>query len=150
MRHSDISLTMNTYTDERLLNAAGAVELLPELSLASRSNQSLVAPTMGKTCQNLARLADRPKIARKRKTQVSVNRGDTIRTCDLCVPNESNQGSKSHPVTTCDDDREPLHQWLHQLAATEHTEGGLDRLAELLRGHLDDRQRRRLAALLRG
>lgn len=31
MRHSDIKLTMNTYTDERLLNAAVAVELLPEL-----------------------------------------------------------------------------------------------------------------------
>ena len=54
MRHSDISLTMNTYTDERLLNSAGAVELLPELRLESRSNQSLVAPTVaprvGKLC----------------------------------------------------------------------------------------------------
>ena len=56
MRHSDISLTMNVYTDERLLNAAGAVELLPELSLASRSNQSLVAPTVAPRVGNLCHL----------------------------------------------------------------------------------------------
>lgn len=31
MRHSDIKLTMNIYTDERPLDAAGAVEMLPEL-----------------------------------------------------------------------------------------------------------------------
>jgi integrase len=30
MRHSDIKLTMNVYTDERLYDAAGAVEMLPE------------------------------------------------------------------------------------------------------------------------
>jgi len=56
MRHSDISLTMNTYTDERLLNAAGAVELLPELRLANRSDQSLVAPTVAPRVGNLCHL----------------------------------------------------------------------------------------------
>src|SRR6056297_397271 len=35
MRHSDIALTMNVYTDERLLDAAGAVELLPDLGSAT-------------------------------------------------------------------------------------------------------------------
>jgi integrase len=33
MRHSDIALTMRTYTDERLLDSAGAVQLLPDLPL---------------------------------------------------------------------------------------------------------------------
>jgi integrase len=33
MRHSKIDLTMNTYTDPRLLDVAGAVELLPDLPL---------------------------------------------------------------------------------------------------------------------
>ena len=36
MRHSDIHLTMNVYTDPRLLDVAGAVEALPELPLKGR------------------------------------------------------------------------------------------------------------------
>jgi integrase len=32
MRHSSIDLTMNIYTDPTLLDVAGAVEALPELS----------------------------------------------------------------------------------------------------------------------
>ncbi|XZE53614.1 tyrosine-type recombinase/integrase [Planctomycetaceae bacterium SH139] len=40
MRHSDISLTMNVYTDERLLDAAGAVELLPDLGSATGERES--------------------------------------------------------------------------------------------------------------
>jgi len=34
MRHSDVNLTMNTYTDPKLLDVAGAVEALPALPLA--------------------------------------------------------------------------------------------------------------------
>jgi uncharacterized protein involved in outer membrane biogenesis len=33
MRHSSLDLTMNVYTDPSLLDAAGALDLLPELSL---------------------------------------------------------------------------------------------------------------------
>ncbi len=33
MWHSDIALTMNTYTDENLLQTANAVELLPNLPI---------------------------------------------------------------------------------------------------------------------
>ncbi len=33
MRHSSLDLTMNIYTDPSLLNAAGALEALPELRL---------------------------------------------------------------------------------------------------------------------
>jgi hypothetical protein len=35
MRHSSIDLTMNVYTDPTLLDVAGAVEVLPALSMAS-------------------------------------------------------------------------------------------------------------------
>jgi integrase len=35
MRHSDISLTMNVYTDPRLLDVAGAMEVLPDLRLST-------------------------------------------------------------------------------------------------------------------
>ncbi|MBL8880256.1 MAG: tyrosine-type recombinase/integrase [Phycisphaerales bacterium] len=34
MRHSTLELTMNTYTDPRLLDVAGALHVLPRLPLA--------------------------------------------------------------------------------------------------------------------
>ena len=40
MRHSTIDLTMNVYTDPKLLDVAGAVELLPSLPLAREDRQS--------------------------------------------------------------------------------------------------------------
>ena len=36
MRHSSIDLTMNVYTDPRLLDVAGALKALPELPLEGR------------------------------------------------------------------------------------------------------------------
>ena len=42
MRHSDIRLTMNTYTDPRLLDVAGAMESLPALPLTT-DQQSVTA-----------------------------------------------------------------------------------------------------------
>ena len=44
MRHSDIKLTMGTYTDARLLDTAGAVEALPSLP---RTVAPVVAPNLG-------------------------------------------------------------------------------------------------------
>jgi len=38
MRHASIDLTMNTYTDPRLLDVAGAVEALPDLPLDGSEN----------------------------------------------------------------------------------------------------------------
>jgi hypothetical protein len=43
MRHSDIKLTVGVYTDPRLLDVRGAVEKLPTLPLASRTNTSASA-----------------------------------------------------------------------------------------------------------
>ena len=54
MRHSDISLTMNTYTDARLLDTAEAVESLPSLSIGDDDAETdprmvapMVAPNLG-------------------------------------------------------------------------------------------------------
>jgi Phage integrase family len=67
MRHSKIDLTMNVYTDPRLLDVAGAVDLLPALPLSVSSvvsslerqratgtidRQSLVAPTVAPAVVN--------------------------------------------------------------------------------------------------
>jgi len=87
MRHSDIALTMNTYTDERLLDAAGAVAMLPDLpigpsaggvSTGRRQNSKastpsspaatnpkksvapFVAPTADNSWRNCQDLADEP------------------------------------------------------------------------------------------
>lgn len=73
MRHLSIDLTMNTYTDPRLLDVAGAVELLPNLPLDGRTNRDTAKATgtdgragaspslppmlplaAGKSCQSLA------------------------------------------------------------------------------------------------
>jgi len=42
--------------------------------------------------------------------------------------------------TTCDDDREPLHQWLHQLADLLHADDGLEWLAAALKAGLSHEQ----------
>ncbi len=52
MRHSNISLTMNTYTDPRLLDTAAAVEALPDLPLNEPAVAPTVAPTADDSCQN--------------------------------------------------------------------------------------------------
>jgi len=38
MRHSSIDLTMNVYTDPRLLDVSGAMEALPGLALGAGSS----------------------------------------------------------------------------------------------------------------
>ena len=40
MRHSTINLTMNTYTDPKLLDVAGAMESLPALPIGAKDGQS--------------------------------------------------------------------------------------------------------------
>jgi len=50
MRHSNISLTMNTYTDARLLDTSAAVESLPSFPLAPRMVTPTVTPAPVKSC----------------------------------------------------------------------------------------------------
>ena len=40
MRHSTLDLTMNTYTDPRLLDVVGAMDALPSLPLGDRPNSN--------------------------------------------------------------------------------------------------------------
>ncbi len=70
MRHSRIDLTMNVYTDPKLLDVAGAVESLPSLSRLrlepselmratgtddhAKKDAPIVAPTFGNSCQKLS------------------------------------------------------------------------------------------------
>ena len=80
MRHSKIDLTMNTYTDPRLLDVAGAMDALPPLPLGAKpaapelqratgtDDRTLVAPTVApnavhlvqpvSTCDNSASRVD--------------------------------------------------------------------------------------------
>ena len=43
MRHSTIDLTMNVYTDPRLLDVAGALEALPGLALGNQGRGTVQA-----------------------------------------------------------------------------------------------------------
>lgn len=65
MRHSDIALTMNTYTDESLLNSADAVELLPSLPSCVAPN---VALNPGNACRNWQGLAKNEALHQTTKT----------------------------------------------------------------------------------
>ena len=96
LRHSNINLTMSTYTDARLLDTAEAVERLPSLTIAKESLR-MVAPKTGKEGQirsigdhSQGSQADTPETTKPRKTQgftgLSGSRDDKIRTCDLCTP----------------------------------------------------------------
>ena len=117
MRHSDIRLTMKTYTDPRLLDVAGAVDALPDLSLESiTATASLrrtgtdgpilvapsvaptVAPTTTKTVQKGSKTDNfesatasddetKKPLDSQGKQGLFDSRGDKIRTCGLYVPN---------------------------------------------------------------
>jgi hypothetical protein len=116
MRHSDIRLTMNTYTDPRLLDIAGAVDALPQLSITStmapneatplkatgtETGRFSVAPMVAPTSANLVQrrsirdtfdgaLATGRKTKKPLESQgkprVSINRAGGIRTHDLYHP----------------------------------------------------------------
>ena len=77
MRHSDIDLTMNVYTDPKLLDVRGALDALPmlplnaehasitEAAMATGTNglrQSLLAPTLAPT---MGKRVQKPSFADK-------------------------------------------------------------------------------------
>src|SRR5207248_3080499 len=115
MRHSDIKLTMNVYTDPRLLDVLGALDVLPALPLDADRGQAAaamgtddretrtLAPTSDKPGQGLSIAgnpdrggqASTPAVSDcdfKKKGRLSspdnrpVCRGDWIRTSDLLNP----------------------------------------------------------------
>jgi integrase len=79
MRHSDIALTMNTYTDERLLETSAAVEHLPYLPIAGMGVKTSVAPAVAQeTCKTAQDESSSDKLAGLgRKTQKRKNPGKT-------------------------------------------------------------------------
>jgi integrase len=172
MRHSDIRLTMKTYTDPRLLDVAGAVEALPLLELESitattslkrtgtdnaftvaSSVAPMVAPTTVKTGQNRsfwdnsepATTSDentKKPLNSQGKQGFILNRAGGIRTHDLYHPKETN-----HPKPT------------NKNKGKRNTQGDgctngctcercLAELANTLRSRLTDDERRKLAVLL--
>jgi integrase len=84
MRHSTIDLTMNTYTDPRLLDVAGAVESLPSLPLGPEDGQSetqrIVARATGTDDSGPSRFApgfapdaDKPRVLHTKNDNVSIS-----------------------------------------------------------------------------
>ncbi len=161
MRHSNISLTMNTYTDARLLDTAAAVESIGVLRNDPRTVAPTVALTTVQTGQNLSitdnlagsdKKAENP--ANRKNLQgflkcpgLDLNQQGVAPTTTSTLRPQKSYPSKSRIVEPND---EPLHQWLHQLAEIAHTEGGLEWLAESLSESLDEERRRRLVYLLWG
>ena len=64
MRHTDLRLTMNVYTDPTILNTAGAVEDLPDLTTPSEAAAALLTGTDGAP----ADISTKPKILPKSTT----------------------------------------------------------------------------------
>lgn len=74
MRHSDLKLTMNTYTDARLVDTASAVESLPNLPLAPHApNMHQMLTTVFKICRFLTIQATRRKVAENENTLQNAN-----------------------------------------------------------------------------
>ena len=116
MRHSDMRLTMNVYTDPRLLDIAGAVDVLPMLSIdatsapvaisilkatGTESGRSSVAPMVAPDTVHNGQIGSIPDhfdgsnasgVETKKpleslgKPRVFVNRAGGIRTHDLYHP----------------------------------------------------------------
>ncbi len=111
MRHSKIDLTMNVYTDPRLLDVAGAMESLPELPLTDRrpeANNHLAAT--GTTDPSPCPLA--PLLAPP--TDVRCPAGSsTVTTGESAAPREPAKGrdascfpvNRKRPLSTPDNER---------------------------------------------
>jgi len=61
LRHTDIRLTMNVYTDPGILNTAGAVEDLPDVTLPSEAAEAILMGTDGAR----ANISTKPKVLPK-------------------------------------------------------------------------------------
>ena len=124
MRHSDVNLTMNTYTDPKLLDVAGAIEALPGLPLVGREASEAAAvratgtdnsaacqfapkfaPTTGKPCilgsilDKVAGDAERPRATDVvAASAYPVKRNNPLTTAVNGLPGERETGIE--PATT--------------------------------------------------
>ncbi|MEW6200055.1 MAG: tyrosine-type recombinase/integrase [Planctomycetota bacterium] len=98
MRHSTLELTMNTYTDPRLLDVAGALDALPELPPIDRPDTELArVPATGTTGEADSRGLPKPVLSEEnaarpgdflyRKAPAEAgNRGVAPGDCGICAP----------------------------------------------------------------
>ena len=110
MRHSDVNLTMNTYTDPKLLDVAGAMEALPALPLGAGPQREADR----RKCNGHRRF-DRFRVCTKvctnyRQTgDIGVNSSP-----DYSVRREKvlvSRGCKSHPATGRSSRKQSERQW---------------------------------------
>jgi integrase len=93
MRHSDIALTMNTYTDQRLLDTSAAVELLPELPLAGPTAQDNSVADIRRDTGKVARRVVAPTVVPA--TGIACQTGSkTDKIGKICRPTESGEKTK--------------------------------------------------------
>ena len=82
MRHSTLELTMNTYTDPRLLDVAGALQVLPDLPLTVSKPEAMLktgTETVPRTIQEPA--GDVAKAAVQSQCAPPQPSSDTFQTC---------------------------------------------------------------------
>jgi hypothetical protein len=94
MRHSDMRLTMNVYTDPRLLDIAGAVDVLPMLSIDATSAPvaiSVIKATGTESgCSSVAPMVAPTGVVSVQKWSISGNsKGDEKRSQKTKKPLES-------------------------------------------------------------
>jgi len=176
MRHSNVNLTMNTYTDQRLLDTSAAVELLPELPLAGQvylkqnevDNRTdtgdgarrvvapMVAPTTGKTCQTGSQSGKLGKVCggdetgpenEKTPQNTEVSRGFSGVVRAGLEPATPAFSVQRHPNENTVICGDSVAV-ADPLHQRLHLTGDLLQFAEALRGALDADQRRRLAVEL--
>lgn len=137
MRHSKIELTMNTYTDSRLLDSAGAIESLGLL----RTVAPTVAPATAQTSQILSNsdnLEVTERLDAKTKkphnslgitgfVEVEDRRLELLTSCMPCNEHNEFDPTKTRKIEPT---AEALHQWLHQDSISRAIVSELPNLSE--------------------
>jgi len=92
MRHSDIRLTMQTYTDTKLFDVAGALDVLPELSTTETLPDRLLATCTNPTC---------PPLFPPGTVQTGQSESSTVTSAGECrVPAIGSTGSENGQIPT--------------------------------------------------
>jgi len=106
MRHSDIRLTMNTYTDPKLLDVHGAMEALPDLPLIPTSSEAQQATgTVGHPREFAPGFAPKTDNAGPRRSTGDNRQGHrTDNTSSRAVDVSSDADKRKEPLSTSDND----------------------------------------------
>ena len=112
MRHSTIDLTMNVYTDPRLLDVQGAVESLPSMSITSDPNenrQSMAAGAENLVAPLVAPTHDVSSVSRTTAVTLAAFQadGDFVSTFDVIADADNAKRS----LSSTDNEREQWDRW---------------------------------------